>query len=133
MNNSTNETPRTRAAKASSSNNQTISGPPRPTDSWWLIFVGLVTVVLCVPFLRSIIWLPDEGVLLHGAERILNGEKLYLDFFEFLPPGGFLVTAGWFALAGISFESARCLAILTIVGIACFTYLACRQATQHAA
>src|SRR6266478_5717333 len=32
----------------------------------------------------------------------------------------------------ISIWSARLLAILTIMGIACFTYLACRQASKHA-
>jgi hypothetical protein len=39
---------------------------------------------------------------------------------------------GWFEIAGISFFSARILAILTIVGIACFTYLACQRASKHA-
>jgi hypothetical protein len=74
----------------------------------------------------------DEGVLLHGAERMLRGNILYVDFFEFLPPGGFLLTQAWFSIAGISVGSARSLAILTIVGIACFTYLACRQASNNA-
>ena len=63
---------------------------------------------------------------------MLQGDKLYLDFFEFLPPGGFIITEAWFAMAGISMFAARALAILTIGGIACFTYLACRQASNHA-
>jgi hypothetical protein len=70
--------------------------------------------------------------LLNGAERMLRGSRLYADFFEFLPPGGFLLTEAWFSIAGISVASARALAILTIVGIACFTYLACCQACKHA-
>src|SRR5262249_28462420 len=74
----------------------------------------------------------DEGVLLNGAERILRGSRLYTDFFEFLPPGGFLLTAAWFSVAGISVGSVRALTILTIVGIACFTYLACRLACKNA-
>ena len=61
-----------------------------------------------------------------------GGDRLYADFFEFLPPGGFVLTEAWFSIAGISFGSARLLAILTIVGIACFTYLACRQASKNA-
>jgi hypothetical protein len=40
--------------------------------------------------------------------------------------------AVWFGITGISIWSARLLAILTITGIACFTYLACRQASKHA-
>src|SRR5262249_8924930 len=54
------------------------------------------------------------------------------DFFEFLPPGGFIIVTAWFAVTGISIWSARLLAILTITGIACFTYLACRRASKHA-
>src|SRR5262249_36904985 len=106
-----------------------------PTD-WvrfcWLLFVGVTVFVLCLPFIGTIFGLSDEGVLLHGAERLLRGERLYVDFFEFLPPGGFLIVAAWFDITGISMFSARLLAILTITGIACFTYLACRQASRHA-
>jgi hypothetical protein len=82
--------------------------------------------------MHSIFGLGDEGILLHGAERLLRGQRLYVDFFEFLPPGGFVIMAAWFAITGISIWSARLLAILTITGIACFTYLACRQASKHA-
>ena len=90
----------------------------------WLLLVGATVFVLCLPFVRSIFMLSDEGVLLHGAERLLRGERLYVDFFEFLPPGGFLIVAAWLGITGISMGSARLLAILTITGIACFTYLA---------
>jgi hypothetical protein len=98
----------------------------------WLLLVGIVAAVLCLPFLRYIYTLSDEGVLLHGAARILAGKRLYADFFEFLPPGGFMLTAVWFRIAGISLVSARALAILTIVGITCFTYLACQRASRNA-
>jgi hypothetical protein len=107
----------------------------RPTDwacLYWLLFVGATVFVLCLPFMRSIFGLGDEGVLLHGAERLLRGDRLYIDFFEFLPPGGFIIVTAWFGITGISIWSARMLAILTITGIACFTYLACRQASRHA-
>jgi hypothetical protein len=112
------------------------STPPSSTGLsrvWGVLVVGLMTAVLCLPFFRSVFWLGDEGLLLHGAERILQGYRLYVDFFEFLPPGGFLITAAWFDMAGTSMSSARVLAILTIVGIACFTYLACRQVCRHTA
>jgi hypothetical protein len=107
----------------------------RPTD-WaglcWLLFVGSTVLVLCLPFVHSIFRVGDEGILLHGAERLLRGRRLYIDFFEILPPGGFVIMAAWFGITGISIWSARLLAILTITGIACFTYLACRQASKHA-
>jgi hypothetical protein len=88
--------------------------------------------MLCMPFILTIYGVRDEGVLLHGADRMLRGSRLYSDFFEFLPPGGFVLTSAWFSVAGISILSARELAILTVVGIACFTYLACRQVSRNA-
>src|SRR5262249_13006915 len=102
------------------------------SSRWWLLLVGLITAVLCLPFIRMNFVITDEAVLLNGAERMLRGSTLYVDFFEFLPPGGFILTAAWFSIAGISIGSVRLLAILTIVGIACFTYLACRQASKNA-
>jgi hypothetical protein len=90
-----------------------------------LIAVFTVTALLCLPFIRSIFWLGDEGVLLHGATEMLSGKTLYSDFFEFLPPGGFLITEAWMAIFGHSFVSVRLFVILTICGISCFTYLVC--------
>jgi hypothetical protein len=97
-----------------------------------LAVVGLVTALLCLPFIRAVYWMGDEGLLLDGAQRLLHGDRLYVDFFEMLPPGGFVLTAAWFSVAGISVWSARSLAVLTIVGIACFTYLACRKTSKNA-
>jgi Dolichyl-phosphate-mannose-protein mannosyltransferase len=110
-------------------------GDPTPhhaSDNWWLLLVALVAGAVCAPFLRTVYWLGDEGVLLRGAEQILKGRRLYVDFFEFLPPAGFDLTAAWLGLTGVSFVSARLLAILTIVGTACFTFLACRRACKNA-
>src|SRR5882762_9790503 len=79
------------------------------TDFWWLAAVGLTAVALCLPFTLYVWWLGDEGVMLHGAERMLRGDRIYLDFFEFLPPGGFLIMEGWFGIVGISLFSTRIL------------------------
>src|SRR5262245_14898090 len=98
-----------------------------------LTAVGVLTTLLCAPFLRSVGWLGDEGILLHGADRMLRGEKLYLDFFEILPPGGFILTAGWLATTGVSFGSARVMVILFIVGIACVSYMVCHRLSESAA
>jgi hypothetical protein len=87
-----------------------------------LAVVALLTGLSCLPFLRSVFSLGDEGILLQGADRLLRGETLYSDFFEFLPPGGFLLTAGWFGLTNVSLFSARVLASFTFTGIACVLY-----------
>ena len=106
---------------------------PAHRDSvWWLVLVALVAALLCAPFFRALGFLGDEGVLLHEAELLLRGNRLYAEFFQFLPPGVIAVTAAWFGIAGVSFRSARLLAVLTIVGIACFTFLACRHASRKA-
>lgn len=97
----------------------------------WLALVGILAVVLCVPFLRAVYGLEDEGILLHGAQRMLSGSRLYADLFEFYPPGGFILTIAWFDIAGVSMWSARALATAILAGIACFTYLACRQASKN--
>lgn len=104
-------------------------------DNFWLGLgaVGVLTAFFCLPFLRTIAWFSDEGILLHGADRMLRGETLYVDFFEFHPPGGFFVTLGWLRATGVSFVSARLLAIVVIVGIACLTYLACYRACRNMA
>ncbi|MBV8916068.1 MAG: hypothetical protein JOZ05_23905 [Acetobacteraceae bacterium] len=86
--------------------------------------------MICVPFLRVVYWMGDEGVLLDGASRLIQGDRLYADFFEFLPPGGFVITQVWLSLFGQSMSSARVLAILTLLGIAGFTYLACRAVSR---
>jgi hypothetical protein len=114
------------------SGNRAAAIPGRLAGLIGMVVVGLAAIALCAPFMRSIFWLADEGVLLNGAERMLRGNRLYVDFFEFLPPGGFVVTAAWFWIAGISLLSARILTTLIITGIACFTYLACRAACKQA-
>jgi hypothetical protein len=99
--------------------------------AWWLLLVALIAGALCEPYMHAVWSLSDEGMLLRGAERMLRGDRLYADFFEFLPPGGFVLTAAWLKVAGISLWSARQLAVLTIIGIAGFTFLACRRACKN--
>jgi hypothetical protein len=125
-------TARGKPGRSASSADPAFPPPARLSGLWLLPLVGLATALLCMPFIRTIYLGADEGVLLHAAERMLQGRRLYVDFFEFLPPGGFVLTAAWFSVAGISVMSARSLEILTIVGIASFTYLACRRASRNA-
>jgi hypothetical protein len=99
---------------------------------WWLLLVGMVSLLLCVPFFRTFYALADEGIFLRGAELMLQGKRLYADFFEFYPPGSFILIAAWLGIAGISIEAARSLALLTIVGISCLTFLATRRVSRNA-
>ena len=44
------------------------------SSHWWLLLVGLIAAVLCLPFFR-VVGVGDEGFLLHGAERMLRGSR----------------------------------------------------------
>jgi hypothetical protein len=99
---------------------------------WWPLAVGLIALALWIPFMREVWWFGDEGDFLDAADRMLRGDTIYVDFFEFLPPGGFLITKAWLSVVGISMLSARTLAILTISAISVFTFLACWRVSKHA-
>jgi len=98
----------------------------------WVLLVGMVSLLLCAPFFLTFYALADEGIFLRGAELMLRGKRLYGDFFEFVPPASFVLMAAWLGVAGISIESARLLAVLTIVGISCFTFLASWRVSRNA-
>jgi Dolichyl-phosphate-mannose-protein mannosyltransferase len=109
--------------------------PRPPSGRWktccWLLILGLLSIAVCLPFVRNV-FLGDEGALLHGADRMLRGERIYADFFEFYPPGGFLIVESWFRVVGTSFLAGRWLAILNVVGIVCFAFLACQITSKNA-
>jgi 4-amino-4-deoxy-L-arabinose transferase-like glycosyltransferase len=50
---------------------------------------------------------PDEGIILQGAQRILNGEVLYRDVFSFFTPGSYYLNALLMRLFGDSFLTVR--------------------------
>src|SRR5215471_4575225 len=108
----------------------------RASTGWashaWLLCVGLAAAAWSVPFIHVIWWMADEGILLHAAQRMRRGERLYRDFFEYLPPGGFVLVEAWLRLFGMSFMAARGLLLGAIVGTAGFTFLACRTASNSA-
>lgn len=102
---------------AISQNNQDNGQLPKGTRHLCaLLGVGLGAVLLIAPFFRYVVWLGDEGILLNGAARILDGQHIYRDFSAFLPPLTYWSTAAWLKLWGSSFESARGLAVFLMVG-----------------
>jgi len=54
----------------------------------------------------------DEGYILYGAKRVLDGQIIYKDFFQFYPPGNFYLLALVYKLFGYSFTVARETAII---------------------
>jgi hypothetical protein len=104
---------------------QDSSSPPLLRDPL-LYGVVLIGLGACAPYFRYVASLGDEGVLLHGAVRILRGEVLYRDFFGILPPGGYLIVTAWMNVFGVGFAGVRVLAVAVIVGIAALIYAAAR-------
>ena len=86
----------------------------------------MIVAAVCAPYFRYVGTLGDEGVLVHGAVRILAGEVLYRDFFGILPPGGYLIVAVWMKIFGPDFAEVRMLAAGVIVGIGALVYATAR-------
>ncbi len=81
---------------------------------------------LCV-FRRFTMMEPDEGILLQGAQRILQGQILYRDFFSFFTPGSYYLLAFLFKLFGSSFLVARTALVFVGAVYSVFTYLVARR------
>jgi hypothetical protein len=74
--------------------------------------VGLLTASYQLAF-PLVIGRADESVLLGGAARIMAGDVIYRDFFEFLTPLGFYFYAGVLAIGGTTLLAARVAAAIT--------------------
>lgn len=105
----------------------------RPLRDPLLYAVPLLAIAYYAPILRWLSWLGDEGVLLHGAVRVLDGQTLYRDVFEILPPGAFLIPAAWLKVFGAGFVSARVFSSLVIVTIVALLYTAARLSSGRRA
>lgn len=71
----------------------------------------------------------DESHLLYGAKRILDGEVIYRDFFEIIPPLSFYLFAGIYRIAGTTLLAARAgMAAIEAVGCALLFHLVRRVA-----
>ena len=82
--------------------------PEKSARDWAVALLLFVfSDLFLMPFLNFTILFPDEGIILQGAQRILDGQVLYRDFFSFYTPGSYYWTALRFKLLGTSFFAAR--------------------------
>jgi hypothetical protein len=70
---------------------------------------------------------PDEGIILQGAQRILQGQVLYRDFFSFFTPGSYYLLALLFKIFGSSMMVARTKLAVEGGFFSVFTYLMARR------
>ena len=78
------------------------------------VFVGIALVLWWAFGNRLILGTNDEGIYLDAAERILHGQKPYVDFFGVMTPGSFWIQALGFRLLGVSQMAGRAPVILYI-------------------
>lgn len=73
--------------------------------SYLLIFLGSFACLL--PGISKSPNVYDEGILVYGATRVMNGEVPYRDFWTLYGPGQFYILAGLFRVFGISIVAER--------------------------
>jgi hypothetical protein len=76
--------------------------PKRLIRALLLSLPVLLTTLFLLPFVSPVVsgarW--DEFILAFDAQRMLDGQVPYRDFFNFIPPGAFYVLAGLFSFVG---------------------------------
>lgn len=73
----------------------------------------------------------DEGVILAGAWNLINNKKLYIDFFEFIPPGSYYLVAFAWKFFGTSYFTAKVLSAVMLFFSAVGIYKIVTQIQQH--
>jgi hypothetical protein len=102
-----------------------------PEQSWGDIAVAVMLFVgSCLYLLRVCSYTTlfhDEGIVLQGAQRILQGQVLYRDFFAFITPGSYYWMALLFRVFGSSILVARAALVIYGALFSVLTYLISRR------
>jgi 4-amino-4-deoxy-L-arabinose transferase-like glycosyltransferase len=100
--------------------------PERIPAEWAIVVVAFVLATAYLLLFRRIGLVPDEGTILQGAQRVLDGQVPYRDFFSLYTPGSFYFLALLFKIFGDSIIVAR--TVVTVYGglFAVLTYLIAR-------
>jgi len=99
-----------------------------------IIFLGAAALLAWMFGYRLILGTNDEGIYLDAAERILHGQKPYVDFFGYMSPGSFWMQALAFRLLGVTQAAGRAPVIIYIaLECALIYWLVERYASRGAA
>ncbi|MBS1820549.1 MAG: hypothetical protein JST61_01025 [Acidobacteria bacterium] len=94
------------------------------------LFFALCASLYILPFMRMLVLGTDEGTLIDGAVRVVNGQVFAKDFLEVMGPGTFYWLALFFKLFGVTFMATRICLFVTSLGTAllmfCLTRKICR-------
>jgi hypothetical protein len=80
-----------------------------------LAIVAVIAAGYSVVLARVLHRIGDEGSIVYGAVRVLDGDVPYRDFFEVLAPGSFLWLAAWFLILGKTWVAMRAALVVTWV------------------
>jgi 4-amino-4-deoxy-L-arabinose transferase-like glycosyltransferase len=98
-----------------------------PIIAGWMLGLGCFAYLMSLPPTLN---RADESYILYEAKRVLQGQALYRDFFDFLAPGSFYFYALAYALGGTSITSARtATSLLHALGVVSTYFLALRVAS----
>lgn len=56
----------------------------------------------------------DEGIILDAARRMVQGQRMYVDFFTYMSPGSYWLQAAVFRVFGLSLAAGRAVVILDL-------------------
>jgi hypothetical protein len=72
-----------------------------------IVFAAVFLLLLLIDRNRLLFGTSDEGLYLDAAERMLHGQKLYVDFFGNISPGVYWVQEAFFRLCGVTMLAGR--------------------------
>jgi hypothetical protein len=85
---------------------------------YWLFFLFIFLIFInCSYYLNA-----DEGIILAGAWNLLNGQRIYIDWFSFIPPGSFYFVFIVWKIFFPSYLVAKFFSLLTIFAAAIGVY-----------
>lgn len=78
-------------------------------ESGLCVGIGLffLSIALNIPFLLYGINMLDEGLLVYGTERVMEGSVLYKDIFTLYAPGHYYILGGFMKILGLNLFSER--------------------------
>src|SRR6516165_7091270 len=96
----------------------------------YLIFASVSSLYL-LPFMCLLRLGTDEGTLVYGAVRIVQGQIFARDFFEVMGPGTFYWLAAFFKAFGVAFTTTRICLFATSLGTGILMYFLSQRACSR--
>ena len=99
-------------------------------------YLGYGIFVVCaglylLPFMRIMLSMLDEGILIEGAVRVAHGQLYARDFFEIMGPGTFYWLAAFFKVFGVTFLATRICLFVSSLGTGVLIYFLTRRVSER--